>query len=59
MKKNYNIIAIDLRKQKVPYADSKAIQQIKFIDFKDKNTTFCAIIERSKEAIQESRMKVL
>ena len=34
---------MDLRKQKVPYTDSKAIQQIKFIDFKDKNTTFCAI----------------
>ena len=49
-KEHYELIAIDLSKQQVLDADSKAIQQIKFIgNLKQaENTTMLFIIEEAK-----------
>ena len=50
-KDNYNMIAIDLSKQKALDADSRAIQQISFTGNLDRtrNTTMFFILEEAKE----------
>ena len=49
-KKYYKMIAVDLRKQQVLDADSKAIQQINFTENLNRaNTTFYFILEEEKE----------
>ena len=53
-KKHYKMIAIDLSKQQVLDADSKAIQQINFTANLDRaNTRFYFILEEAKETVFE------
>ena len=51
--KNYQLIAIDLSKQKELYADSRAIQQIEFKGELPVDSNVCTILEKSKETILE------
>ena len=51
--KNYRLIAVDLSKQKVLDADSRAIQQIIFTGKVTALTRVLYIFEKSKEAILE------
>ena len=53
MKKNYKLIAADLRKQKALNADSKAIQQIIFTGKAHNVIRVYYILEQSKETILE------
>ena len=48
-KDHYNLIAIDLSKQKELDADSRAIQQIEFYGMLKTNSQVCTILEKSKE----------
>ena len=52
-KNYYKMVAIDLSKQQVPDADSKAIQQIKFTANLDRGgqTAIYFIIEEAKETV--------
>ena len=54
-KENYKMIAIDLTKQQVLYANPSAIQQINFIANLNRNgeTTMFFIIEEAKEIVFE------
>ena len=52
-KKNYKLIAVDLSKQKVLDADSKAIQQIIFVGHADAQIRVYYIPDQSKETILE------
>ena len=52
-RKNYQLIAIDLSKQKELDADPRAIQQIEFKDELPINSYVCTILEKSKETILE------
>ena len=45
----YNLIAIDLSKQKELDADSRAIQQIEFYGMLKTNSQVCTVLEKSKE----------
>ena len=61
-RKNYRLIAADLRKQKTLDADSRAIQQIIFTGKTDNQIKVYYILEQSKETILEfskGRAKVL
>ena len=53
-KKFYKMIAVDLRKQKAPDADPKAIQQSSFTVNLDRtaNTRFYFILEDAKETVK-------
>ena len=51
--KNYRLIAVDLSKQKVLYADSRAIQQIIFTGKVSGDVVIYYILEKSKETILE------
>ena len=53
MKKNYRLIAVDLSKQKVLDADSRAIQQIIFTGKVSGDVVIYYILEKSKETILE------
>ena len=48
-KDHYNLIAVDLSKQKELDADSRAIQQIEFYGMLKTNSQVCTILEKSKE----------
>ena len=48
-KDHYNLIAIDLTKQKELDADSRAIQQIEFYGVLKTNSQVCTVLEKSKE----------
>ena len=48
-KDHYNLIAIDLSKQKELDTDSRAIQQIEFYGMLKTNLQVCAVLEKSKE----------
>ena len=48
-KNHYNLIAIDLSKQKEVDADSKAIQQIESQGMLKTNSQVCTSLEKSKE----------
>ena len=52
-KKNYQLIAVDLSKQRELYADPRAIQQIEFIGMLKTRSKVFTILEKSKETILE------
>ena len=52
-KDHYNLIAIDLSKQKELDADSRAIQQIEFYGMLKTNSQVCTVLEKSKETMLE------
>ena len=52
-KKNYQLIAVDLSKQRELDADPRAIQQIKFIGMLKSRSNVFTILEKSKETILE------
>ena len=47
-KDHYNLIAIDLSKQKELDADSKVIQQIEFYGMLKTDSKICTVLEKSK-----------
>ena len=49
----YNLIAIDLSKQKELDADSRAVHQIKFYGMLKTNSQVCTVLKKSKETILE------
>ena len=52
-KDHYNLIAVDLSKQKELDADSRAIQQIEFYEVLKTNSQVCTALEKSKETMLE------
>ena len=52
-KKNYQLIAVDLSKQRELDADPRAIQQIEFIGMLETRSNVFTILEKSKETILE------
>ena len=52
-KYHYNLIAVDLSKQKEFDADSRAIQQIDFYGMLKTNSQVCTVLEKSKEMMLE------
>ena len=52
-KNHYNLIVVDLSKQKELDADSRAIQQIEFYGMSKTNWRVCTVLEKSKEAMLE------
>ena len=50
-KDHYNLIAIDLSKQKELDAGSRAIQQIEFYGMLKSNSQLCTVLEKSKETV--------
>ena len=52
-KKNYQLIAVDLSKQRELDADPRAIQQIEFIRMLETRSNVFTILEKSKETILE------
>ena len=52
-KKNYQLIAVDLSKQRDLDADPRAIQQIEFIGMLKTRSNVFTILEKSKETISE------
>ena len=52
-KDHYNLIAVDLSKQKELDADSRAIQQIEFYGVLKTNSQVCTVLEKSKETMLE------
>ena len=52
-KKHYQLVAVDLTKQKELDADPRAIQQIEFKYMLETNSTIYWILEKSKEIILE------
>ena len=52
-KKNYQLIAVDLSKQRELDADPRAIQQIEFIGMLETRSNIFTILEKSKETILE------
>ena len=50
-KDHYNLIAIDLSKQKELDADSRAIQQIEFYGMLKTNSQVCTVLEKLKETM--------
>ena len=51
--KHYQLIAVDLSKQKDLDADPRAIQQIEFYGKLDTNSQVCTVLEKSKETVLE------
>ena len=51
LKDHYNLIAVDLSKQKELDADSRAIQQIEFYGMLKTNSQVCTVLEKSKETM--------
>ena len=49
----YQLIAVDLSKQKELDADPKAIQQIEFYRKLETNSQMCTVLEKSKETVLE------
>ena len=52
-KDHYELIAVDLSKQKELDADPRAIQQIEFYGKLESNSQLCTVLEKSKETILE------
>ena len=52
-KKNYQLIAVDMSKQRELAADPRAIQQIEFIEMLKTRSNVFTILEKSKETILE------
>ena len=52
-KKNYQLVAVDLSKQRELHADPRAIQQIEFIGMLKTRSNVFTILEKSKETILE------
>ena len=52
-KDHYNLIAVDLSKQKELDADSRAIQQIEFYGMLKTNSQVCTVLEKLKETMLE------
>ena len=52
-KGHYQLIAVDLGKQKKLDADPTAIQQSEFYGILDTNSQVCTILEKSKETVLE------
>ena len=52
-KDHYQLIAVDLSKQKELDADSRAIQQIEFYGILDTKSQVCTVLEKSKETVLE------
>ena len=52
-KKHYKIVAVDLSKQKEPYADPRAIQQIESKYTLITDSTIYWVLEKSQETILE------
>ena len=52
-KDHYQLIAVDLSKQKELDADPRAIQQIEFYGMLNTNSQVCIVLEKSKETILE------
>ena len=52
-KDHYQLIAVDLSKQKELNADQSAIQQIEFYGMLNTNSQKCTVFEKSKETILE------
>ena len=52
-KDHYNLIAIDLSKEKQLDADSRAIQQIEFYEMLKTNSKVYTVLEKSKETVLE------
>ena len=52
-KDHYQLIAVDLSKQKELDADPKAIQQIVFYGMLETNSQACTVLEKSKETVLE------
>ena len=52
-KDHFQLIAVDLSKQKELDADSRAIQQIEFYGVLKTNSQVCTVLEKSKETILE------
>ena len=52
-KENYQLIAVDLSKQKELDADPRAIQQIEFYGMLDTNSQVCTVLEKSNETVLE------
>ena len=50
-KGHYNLIEVDLSKQKELGADSRAIQQIQFYGMLKTNSQVCTVLEKSKESM--------
>ena len=50
-KDHYNLIAVDLSKQKELDADSRVIQQIEFYGMLKTNSQVCTVLEKSKETV--------
>ena len=52
-KNHYQVIAVDLSKQKELDADPRAIQQIEFYGMLKTNSQACTVLEKSKETVLE------
>ena len=52
-KDHYQLIAVDLSKQKELDADPRAIQQIEFFGKLGTNSQVCTVLEKSKETVLE------
>ena len=52
-KDHYQLIAVDLNKQKESNADSRAFQEIEFYGMLKTNSQVCTVSEKSKETILE------
>ena len=52
-KDHYQLIAVDLSKQKELDADSRAIQQIEFYGMLNTNSQVSTVLEKSKETMLE------
>ena len=52
-KDHYQLIAVDISKQKELDADSRAIQQIEFYGMLKTQSQVCTILEKSKETMLE------
>ena len=52
-KDHYQLIAVDLSKQKELGADPRAIQQIEFYGMLKTNSQICTVLEKSKETVLE------
>ena len=53
MKDHYQLIAVDLSKQKELDADPRAIQQIEFYGKLETKSKVCTVLEKSKETVLE------
>ena len=52
-KDHYQLIAVDLSKQKELDVDPRAIQQIEFYGKLETNSQVCTVLEKSKETVLE------